>query len=438
MNHRAPTGLLRGLALLVLAVAPITGCRAGAADEPPAAAEQLRELRENTRRAHEAADATAYLDNSRLMYSFLNGSPRGVLQLISAEAFAGKQDDALASLGQFVRLGQSDDEAMSQKQFDRIRTDPRYPRIHAAMTANHSSISAASKLFALKDETLMPEDIDYDPNTHRFYITSVFKKEILSADMSGGARLFAHAPDGWPVMAVKADSRHRVLWATEAALDGFVFAPSKDWGRSAVLIYDLDTGRLLYRVEGPPHSALGDMTLTAEGDAIVSDGENGGVYRVDRVHRHFERIDAGDFISPQTPAVLPDGRRILVPDYLRGIGILDLKSKHVVWLPMEGHALSGIDGLYLYGTALLATQNGTSPERVVRFGLDTSLAQVESESIIERASRTLGDPTHGVVVDGSFYYIANSGWDKLDEHGQIQAGKSLSPAIVMRAEIPAH
>jgi hypothetical protein len=430
-------GLRRSMALLALAMAPIIGSRAGAADGPPAAAEQLRELRENTRRAHDAADQAAYLRNSRLMYSFLNSSPRSVLQLMSAEAFAGKQDDALAGLGKFVRMGQSDDAALSQKQFDAIRADARYPMIHAAMIANDGSISAASKLFALKDETLIPEDIDYDPATHRFYITSVFKKEILSVDMNGGARVFAHAPDGWPMMAVKADLRHRMLWATEVALDGFVFTPSKDWGRSALVIYDLDTGRLLHRIEGPPHSALGDMTLTAEGDAIVSDGENGGVYRVDRVRRHFERIDAGDFISPQTPAVLPDGRHILVPDYLRGIGVLDLKSKHVVWLPMEGtHALSGIDGLYLYGTALLATQNGTSPERVIRFDLDSSFAQLGSETIIERATRTLGDPTHGVVVDGGFYYIANSGWDNLDEHGQIQAGKSMSPAVIMRAKLP--
>jgi hypothetical protein len=429
-------GWLPSAALLALAVAPIASPRADAADGPSAAAEQLRELWEDTRRAHDAADKAAYLSNSRLMYSFLNGSPRSILQLMSAEAFAGNQDEALARFEQFARMGQSDDAALSQKQFDAVRADARYPMIHAAMTANEGNVSAADELFALKDDTLIPEDIDYDPATHHFYITSVRKKEILSVDMSGGVRVFAQAPDGWPMLAVKADSRHRWLWATEVALDGFVFTSSKDWGRSAVVIYDLDTGRLLYRIEGPPHSALGDMTLTAVGDAIVSDGENGGVYRVDRVLRRFERIDAGDFISPQTPVVLPDGRHILVPDYLRGIGILDLNSKHVVWLSTQGmHALSGIDGLYLHGTALLAVQNGTSPERVIRFDLDSSLSQVESEFVIERASRTLGDPTHGVVVNGGFYYIANSGWDKLDEHGQIQAGKSLSPAVIMRATL---
>jgi hypothetical protein len=126
----------------------------------------------------------------------------------------------------------------------------------------------------------------------------------------------------------------------------------------------------------------------------------------------------------------------MVPDYLRGIGILDLETKRIAWLAMEGrHALSGIDGLYLFGKALLATQNGTSPERVVRFELNASLAHVARESIIERATPTLGDPTHGVVIGNRFCYIANSGWDALDEHGNIQAGKTVSPSLIMCTDL---
>jgi hypothetical protein len=55
--------------------------------------------------------------------------------------------------------------------------------------------------------------------------------------------------------------------------------------------------------------------------------------------------------------------------------------------------------------------------------------------LIERATATLGDPTHGVVVGNRFYYIANSGWDALDEHGNIKAGKTMTSAVIMRAEL---
>jgi hypothetical protein len=67
--------------------------------------------------------------------------------------------------------------------------------------------------------------------------------------------------------------------------------------------------------------------------------------------------------------------------------------------------------------------------------LDRSQTTVVSEEIIERATATLGDPTHGVVVGRWFYYIANSGWDKLDEHGDVKVGEKLSPGLVMRFKI---
>lgn len=402
----------------------------------PTAIEQLRTIQESLRKAHSTEDAASYLRNAVAMRDFLNGSPNSILQLILAQLFAGKNDVAIQSFGQYVRMGQSSEELMHSHQFDELRAQPRYPALHAAMTANDSSKSVATKVFGLADKELLPEDIDYDATTRLFYITSVLKKEILAVDITGNAHVFALSPDTWPMMAVKVDAQNHLLWATEAALDGFLWSPSEDWGKSAVLLYDLRTGKLLHRIEGPEHTALGDMTLTSDGDAVVSDGDHGGVYRVGRETQQIERLDGGDFISPQTPSMLPGGEQILVPDYVRGIGILNLRTKHVAWIAMEGrYALSGIDGLYLSGRTLIATQNGTSPERVVRFELNPSLSRIASESIIERATPTLGDPTHGVVVNDHFYFIANSGWETMDEHGKLKEGATMSKAFIMMTRL---
>jgi hypothetical protein len=420
----------------LFAAAGLTSVANAAGGEPADTYAQLRELRADILRAHDSGDMTAYLADSRLLYSFLNGSPQSVLQLTRAQSAAGIPDDALASFQQFVSMGQSNEDALTAKEFDALRGMQHYAVIHAAMAANGRSVCAASKSFALADSSLLPEDIDFDTPTQLFYITSVRKKMIIAVDMRGRSHVFANAPAGWPMLAIKVDARHRLLWATEVALDGYMFSPSKDWGKSAIDIYNLDTGKLLHHVAGPPNTALGDMTLTPDGDAIVADGEHGGVYRVERLTQHIERLDHGGFISPQTPVVAPDGLQIIVPDYLRGVGFLDLKSKQITWLPMEGrYALNGIDGLYLSGNVLLAVQNGTSPERVIRFALDPSLTHIATESVIERETATLGDPTHGVVVGGRFYYIANSGWDALDEHGNVKAGKTLTSAVIMSAEM---
>jgi hypothetical protein len=408
------------------------------AQAPPASAaiDQFARLQGELRRTHESGDAAAYLATAQSMYSFLNGSPRATLQLMSAESFAGKAAEALHSFSEFVAMGQANEDVLKAKSFDPLRGLPRYQSIYADMAANNTSKSAAAVVFQLQSTARIPEDIDYDAETKHFYISTVLGKQILQVDMAGHTKLFASAPDQWPMMALKVDSQNQVLWATEVALDGFAAAAKADWGRSAILKYDLYSGKLLHRIEGPPKAALGDMALAANGDPIVSDGEHGGVYRINGATQSVVRIDAGDFVSPQTPAVLADGQHLLVPDYVRGLALLDLNTKHVDWIPTEGmHALSGIDGLYALGSTLIATQNGTSPERVVRFALTAPSTRVLSESIIERATPTLGDPTHGVVVGEYFYYIANSGWDVLDEHGNLLEGRSLPVSTVMRAKI---
>jgi hypothetical protein len=94
--------------------------------------------------------------------------------------------------------------------------------------------------------------------------------------------------------------------------------------RSALVCFDRHTGRVLRRIEGPPKSVLGDMVLLSNGDLLVSDGaDGGGVYRVAASQpldsTTLERIDAGDFISPQTPAPGPNANHVFVPDYARGI-----------------------------------------------------------------------------------------------------------------------
>lgn len=406
------------------------------ADPPKATARaQLDTLSNDVRAAHARGDAQAYLAGSKEMRQFLNDSPNGVLQVMSAQAFAGDSDGALDSFSEFVRMGQSNRQVFEAKAFDTLRSSPRFLALQTEMAKNDDSIAATSPVFRMPEPGMVPEDLDYDPSTRRFYVTSVMNHTVLACETDGGCRVFNRAPEPWPMMALKVDSRHRTLWATAVALHGFKSVPKASWGTSLVLLYDLVSGKLLHRVPGPAGATLGDMTLTTDGDAIIADND-GALYRLDRKTLRFERLDSGEFISPQTPAMCRDQHCVFVPDYVRGISILDFETRQVSWLLSDGlHALSGIDGLYLHDRTLIATQNGTTPERVVRFTLDPSLRHIESESIIERATPTLGDPTHGVIVNGAFYYIANSGWDRLEDDGTPKSGTTPSRPLLMRANL---
>ena len=418
------------LLLLLILATPSSAGQAGSA------VERFRSLQEKLQKSRRSNDWQSGLATARELEQFLNGSPDSLLETARAEVHVDDLTAAARKMEEFVRMGQSTELIETSAEFAPLHVQARFSEIQNGMKANRSPISLGSIAFRLTDSTLLAEDLDYDPDTKRFFVTSVRQKRIVSTDESGASREFAKAPDHWPVLAIKIDRSRGLLWATEVALQSFIFAPEEDWGRSALLCYDLKSGRLLRRIEGPHPGALGDMTLAANGDVFVSDGDGGGVYRVLTKRDALERVDAGDFISPQTPVMHPDGKHIFVPDYVRGVGLLEIASKQVRWLSMEGRfALNGIDGLYLDGGKLFAVQNGTSPERVVSFKLDATLTTIVSATIIERSTPTLGDPTHGVIVDGSFYYIANSGWDVIDDHGNTKPGAKPSEARIMRVRV---
>jgi hypothetical protein len=409
-----------------------------AAQTGTSAVEELVQLQQQAHADHVAEDKHGYLEAALKVRSLLNDAPDAIEATAIAYADVGDSEHALAALDEFADMGQADDRLLTgkDKAFVALHDLPAYKSILEHFRQNKTPVARSELAYKLADAGLVPEDIDFDPQSKTFLITSVLEKKIVRVSASGQVSAFASSPSGWPMLAIKVDAKRSRVWAAEVAIDGFGIVPRSDWGRSAVLCIDLQTGKLVNRIEGPKHAALGDMALTAAGVPIVSDGGSGGVYRVE--DGRLILINGKDFISPQTPAAIPGGDLALVPDYARGIGILDLKDGRVRWLNRDGGAqvaLNGVDGLYYVDGAIILTQNGTSPERVVRMKLDRSRTKVVSEEVIERATATLGDPTHGVVIGDWFYYIANSGWNVLDEHGGVKAGEKLSPGMVMRFKV---
>ncbi len=364
------------------------------------------------------------------MSAFLNGSPDAAIEVARARVHNGDRAGALEELRTVAALGQSVPIIATLPDFAPLRSTSEFKAILARMASNAKPQLNARRAMTLDDPNLLPEDIDYDTASRSFFVTSVLEAKIVRISEDGRTRTFARSPSGWPMLALKIDRRRHIVWATEVALDGFKTVPKHDWGRSALLAYDLTSGRVLRRIEPLVASALGDMALLPDGNVIVSDGAQGAVYRTTATGNSLSRVDSREFISPQTPAYVSPGVA-LVPDYVRGIAILNLRTRTARWLSMKrGYALDGIDGAYLIGRRLFVTQNGTSPAGVALLHIDSSLRQIESSTTIERATPNL-DPTHGVWVSGKFFYIANSGWNSIDDAGVLKPGTHRSAAYIM-------
>ena len=407
----------------LLGLLALAGAAVSAAVPASSAIGQLQQFRANLVRDKAKEDWAGYLAEARRQSAFLNGSPASELEAAVAQIHLHHTAAARANVRRVLAMGQNHPllQAPLFAPFAKI--------VAAGEARNAAPISTATVALRLRDPGLVAEDIDYDPASDRFFVSSILEHKVISVTRAGAAKTFAEAPDGWPMMALKIDTDHRRLWVTEVALAGFDGVASADEGRSAILEYNLDTGARRRRIEGPAQASLGDMVLLPDGDPIVSDGDGGGIYRLH--DGRWRRIDRGDFISPQTPAICPD-HRVFVPDYLRGIAAFNPMTGAVSWLASEGrYALSGIDGLYCQGNTLLATQNGAFPERVVAFQLNDSETAIVGQTITDRSPKT--DPTHGVLIGDDFFYIGNSGWAALDEHGRVSAGAALTAAVIMTA-----
>jgi sugar lactone lactonase YvrE len=376
------------------------------------------------------------------LIELLDGRADIVYNLASVEAVLGNKDAALEWLSVYSKSGLNFADPSADPDFATVKDTPEFAAIQERMKKAFQPISNSKPFAVLPEKDLISEDIAYDPVTKRFFISSVRHHKILSLDANGKFSEFV--PDGqpgiWAILALRVDPKQRVLWATTAAMPESVgFTPAID-GHSALLKYSLDKGALLQRYDLPNDTkhVLGDMTLSTTGDVYVSDSL-GALYWVDHRHDKLESlIGKGAFRSPQTPALSRDERKLYVPDYSRGISIVNLATKQ--WKLLEHPkelSLGGIDGLYLYGKTLIAVQNGTGPPRIIRMTLHDSLDRVVRWDTMEVNSPELGAPTHGVVVGDKFYFIANSGWDHMANDGSVKPGATFeSPAIRVSSLVP--
>jgi hypothetical protein len=375
-----------------------------AADSEP----QWIVLNRAARQAIEAKDYPKVRETLAALQPLLPGNPRILYNLAAADAHLGHAEQALTELTDLAGSGLIYDFS-ADGDFASLRESPRFAAVLHQVELNRNPIAHASFVSALPERDLLPEDLAYDAKTHRFLVASVTMCKIVTSD----GKLFAKSD--WPVMALRVDARRRILWAATGWIDNCRQCNPADKGKTALLAFNLDSGARIKRVDSPVEGLLGDMTIGRAGDLFVSEGYHGAVLHLKVNASALERLDTpGEFRSPQTPALSADERTLYVPDYVRGIAAIDLKTRAVRWLqPGNDIIVTGIDGFYRYGNGFLAIQNGVKPERLVLFSPD-----LKKQQVLEANTPGLGEPSHGMFLGDTFYFLANTGWDAYDDNGK--------------------
>jgi hypothetical protein len=421
-----------------LGVAAILTASPARAQGAPSDLGYRRELRaaQSAEAGHDGRAAKLHYQRA---LELIHGHPDVVYFLARAEMRLGHPDSAIARLRQLAAMGVVYP-ADSDSVFAAVRGRPAFRKVMARTARARSTVVDGAVIHALADTNFLAEDIAYDPFSQSFLVSSVHESKVIAINQNGRLRDVVVLPnDGFGVQALAVDTVRRALWLTVSSLPQALGYRAADSGQSRLLRVDIATGALQHRFDlprdGQPHD-LGDMALAPDGAAIVSDGAGGGVYIVPPTTDSLQTlVPPGTFRSPQTPALLPDGR-VLVADYALGLAVIDRATHAVSWIAhADTIALSGIDGLVLRGNALFVMQNGVTPERVARLTLDIPHERITAWQVLERNAPWLGEPTHGVIVGGSLYFIANSGWNRAKPDGTF-AAEGAAPPVIARVSLP--
>jgi hypothetical protein len=390
------------------------------------------------RKAYQEKNYTAFLENIKLAAELRPNHPRLMYNLSAAYALNAQAPAALATLRRMADMGlvfaiEKDGD------FNSIKESPEFKTIQKQFARNQAPKINSLTAFTVHEKGLIPESVAYDESTEIFYLSSVYKRKILSVTKSGEVGVFSSEADGlWSVMGMKVDASRRLLWVCTTAHPQMSNFRKEDEGSSALFKYDLRTGKLLEKYQPKDKTKahwLGDLVINAQGDVFATDSVTPAVYVVRHESNQMETFVEGQpFVSPQGLDFTADQSKLFVADYSKGVFLIDLKTRQVSSLDAD-FTLLGIDGLYYYKGSLLAVQNGVNPQRVIRLYLDKNRTRLTRFETIEANNPVFDEPTLGVVVKDSFYFVANSQWGAIDRTGQLASEDKLREPTVLKLKL---
>jgi len=358
--------------------------------------------------------------------------PRIIYNLAAALALNGQSEEALRALKRLVNMGLSY-AFEKDADFNSLMTNKQFEQITLKAAENRMPLDASSKVLNVPDKTLITESVAFNPKDRSYLISSVHQRKIVRVDEAGNVTDYSRPGDGlYSVLGMKIDPGRGWLWAATTAFPQMKGFTAEDKGRSAIVKYDLRTGKLAKKYALPTgvEHAIGDVVIAHDGTVFATDSVDRTIYKVDaKTGEMSEFLRSDRFVSLQGLGLGQGQNTLYVADYSKGIFRIDLATKEITQLkPAENITLLGIDGLYFYRGRLIAIQNGVNPNRVVSFQISGD--SVTAYKTLEMNHPAFMEPTTGMIVGDEFIYIANSQWPLVNEKAELATDKLREPVIL--------
>ena len=248
---------------------------------------------------------------------------------------------------------------------------------------------------------------------HTIWVSSILDRQILAC--SRACRTIATLPEPLHPFGLAWDWGRKILWVAADCPPG---VPAIRPCESGALVGLSPGGRVRYRFAPKGSFHPGDVSAS-QSAIFVSDSQNGLVWGLLSGRRDGLRAinRPGDGKSAQGTALMPSGTDVIVADYGRGVGRIDLKTTATTWLArQDGKPLRGIDGLIRCGSVYFGIYNGSAPGALV--AIAPTPTGLTFELLLARGA--LPDPTQAAYDGRRLLLVADSGWATIDKPGFVR------------------
>jgi len=276
--------------------------------------------------------------------------------------------------------------------------------IVAAAIAAAAAVAQPQAVVTVPAQHRLVEGVATDGSV--IYVSSVLDRQILACFRT--CRTIATLPEGLHPLGIAFDWGRKLLWVAADCPD-VAGIPKCEQG-ALLAINRLGQIRGRWGPAGTPFHP-GDVFASQSG-IFVSDSQSGLVWSLLPRRPGLRAVNRpGDGRSAQGAALTPTGTELVIADYERGIGRIDLKTRATTWLPrQDGKPSVGIDGLIRCGDSYLGVYNGgAAPARIWRIRMRPG--GIQRDELVE--GLTLTDPTQ-IAFDGRrLLMVSDAGWDHL-------------------------
>ena len=362
------------------------------------------------------------------------GYPGALFNLALAQALDDDPSAALETLQDLLSVG-IDFGAADAEEFTALKDLLEWAAYADAVEQLYEPVGFAEVVATLNTHDFIPEGIAADA-AGQIYVGSIRHGQLVR--LGEHPKTLSTSENGhWSVFGMRFDGDGG-LWFASAAVPQLVDAEKVE-GRSGLFRYDVAKGTISHRAVLPGSDeaqVLGDLVIAANGLIYATDSLTGVLYRFDPGDASFEHlVDRGVFGSPQGLVLDTTGQYLYVADYIGGLYRVTLAQGDVHKVRIQANVTDyGIDGLYRYGSELVAIQNGIQPNRVVALTLGEDGLSITAGRTIAANLPEFDEPTLGFVSGDDFYFVANSHWNRFDADNKLP--EELEGPIILRVSLP--